>query len=198
MHGTVAFGACLCAVQKLLTTKKSFFGRLFGALLSRPRRPLLLRLRWRLVLAVAVVLVRRVVVLVVVAHQALLDDGAPPWNSNSASASAGSPIARRTTGLLRSHHRGRHGLKLMQDAQQGSSPASCWADSRAQQRFQRPERQTGHDKKSLLREELGQIKLSGNTCTPVPQEWPNLSAVAHRRYLVRQEESLRHNGRLPG
>ena len=56
----------------------------------------------------------------------------------------------------------------------------------------------GQDKKKcLLREELGQIKLSGNTCTPVPQEWPNLSAVAHRRYLVRQEESLRHNGRLP-
>ena len=150
MHGTVPFGTCLCAVQKLLTTKKSFFGRLFGALLSRPRRPLLLRLRWRLVVAVAVVLVRRVVVLVVVAHQALLDDGAPPWNSNSASASAGSPIARRTTGLLRSPHRGRHGLKLMQDAQQGSSPASCWADSRAQQRFQRPERQTGQDKKKSL------------------------------------------------
>ena len=43
----------------------------------------------------------------------------------------------------------------MQDAHQGSSPASCWAGSRAQQRFQRPERQTGQDKKKCLLRGVG-------------------------------------------
>ena len=63
--------------------------------------------------------------------------------------------ARRTSPRCHSPRRGRQGPGLMQEAHQGSSPASCWADSRAQQRFQRPERQTGQDKKKCLLRGVG-------------------------------------------
>ena len=57
--------------------------------------------------------------------------------------------ARRTSGVPRSPHRGRHGLNLMRGAHQGPSPAFRGAGSRAQQRSNVKRGKRGREKKEL-------------------------------------------------